>query len=352
MLPNGSAARALRREQQLPTVDAWNVTLQHQLTDTLSVEAGYVANRGSNTFAGDGPAFNVNDPTLVGFAEGVSTNLRRPFFAGNVQNDLGIGGAYGWTQSIDYFCNCATNMYQSLQTKATKRFSQGYSLFAQYTLQYSENNDGSYFAIDPDVNRGTSDFNRRHTFSVSTVTEVPVGRGKMFLSDVSRAVDLIVGGWQFNQSTMIQGGFPFNVSYRNAGQDRDVGPNRPDLIGDPEGPKTREMWFNAAAIGEPGSAFSRPARGTFGNLKRNALRGPGYWRTDASLFKNFALSDASRLEIRLEAVNIFNHVNLGNPDSEVGVPGTPNPNAGRISQTAFGNGDPQRNFQFGLRFVF
>ena len=112
------------------------------------------------------------------------------------------------------------------------------------------------------------------------------------------------------------------------------------------------MWFNAAAIGEPGSAFGRPAIGTFGNLERNALRGPGYWRTDASLFKNFTLSGDRRLELRFEAVNIFNHVNLGFPDAEVGVPGTPNPNAGRISETAFGNGDPQRNFQFGLRFVF
>jgi outer membrane receptor protein involved in Fe transport len=351
-LPNGSGARALRLKQQLPTADAWNATVQHQLTDTLSVEAAYVGNRGSNAFFGDNPAANANQPSIVGFAEGVPTDLRRPFFAGNVANAQGFGGAYGWTQSFDYFCNCATNLYHSLQTKATKRFSSGYSLFAQYTLQRSENNDGEYFFIDPAVNRGTANFDRTHTFTLSTVTEIPVGRGKAFLANSSRAVDLILGGWQFNQNTIIQSGFPFNVSYRNAGQDRDTGPNRPDLIGDPEGPKTRSMWFNATAIGEPGSAFARPGRGTFGNLERNALRGPGYWRTDASLFKNFTLSGDTRLEVRLEAVNIFNHVNLGFPDSEVGVPGTPNPNAGRISETAFGNSDPQRNFQFGLRFVF
>ncbi len=351
-LPNGSGARALNLKQRLPTVDAWNVTVQHQLTDTLSVEAAYVANRGSHGFIGGGPAADANQPSIVGFAEGVSTNLRRPFFAGNVVNDQGFGGAYGWTQSFDYFCNCATNLYNSLQTKATKRFGGGYSLLAQYTLQRSENNDGSYYFIDPDVNRGVSDSNRTHTFAVSTVLEIPVGRGKAIMSDVSRVVDLIVGGWQFNQSTQIQSGFPFNVNYRNAGQDRDTGPNRADLIGDPTGPQTRQMWFNATAIGESGSAFGRPARGTFGNLERNALRAPGYWRTDASLFKNIAFVGTSRLEIRIEAVNIFNHVNLGFPDSEVGVPGTPNPNAGRISETAFGNGDPQRNFQFGLRFVF
>jgi hypothetical protein len=351
-LPNGSFARALTQKQRLPTVDAWNVTVQHQLTDTLSVEAAYVGNRGSHGFIGDGPAAGANDASLVGFAEGVSTNLRRPFFAGNVANAFGLGGAFGWTQGIDYFCNCGTNLYHSLQAKATKRFSKGYSLFAQYTLQHAENNAGGYFFIDPSVNRGTTDNDRKHLFAVSTVAEIPIGRGKALLSDVSRALDVIVGGWQFNQNTMIQGGFPFDVGYSNAGQDRDVGPNRPNLIGDPSGPQTRDQWFNAAPIGDPSSAFGRPAKGTFGNLERNALRGPGYWRTDASLFKNFALSDARRIEVRFEAVNIFNHVNLGNPDSEVGVPGTPHPNAGRINSTAFFNGDPQRNFQFGLRLVF
>lgn len=351
-LPNGSGARALTPKQRLPTADAWNLTVQHQLSATLSVEASYVGNRGSHGFIGDGPAANANQPSIVGFAQGVSTNLRRPFFAGTVANAQGFGGTYGWTQSFDYFCNCATNLYNSLQTKATKRFGGGYSLFVQYTLQHSVNNDGDYFFIDPDVNRGTANFDRTHTFTFSTVAEIPVGRGKRFMADTSRPVDLIVGGWQFNQNTTIQSGFPFNVSYRNAGQDRDTGPNRPDLIGDPDGPHTRDMWFNATAIGAAGSAFGRPAIGTFGNLERNALRGPGYWRTDASLFKNFTLSGDRRLEVRLEAVNIFNHVNLGFPDAEVGVPGTPNPNAGRISETAFGNGDPQRNFQFGLRFVF
>lgn len=351
-LPNGSGARALTQKQQLPTVDAWNVTVQHQLTDTLSVEAGYVGNRGSHAFFGDNPATNANAPSIVGFAQGVSTDLRRPFFAGNVANAQGFGGAFGWTQSFDFFCNCATNIYHSLQTKATKRFSGGYSLFAQYTLQRSENNDGEYYFIDPDVNRGVANFDRTHTFTFSTVAELPIGRGKAWLSDASRPVDLIIGGWQINQNTVIQSGFPFNVSYRNAGQDRDTGPNRPNLIGDPSGPQTRDQWFNAAPIGDSSSAFSRPAAGTFGNLERNALRGPGYWRTDASLFKNFPLPGDRRIEVRIEAVNIFNHVNLGFPDSEVGVPGTPNPNAGRISETAFGNNDPQRNFQFGLRVVF
>ena len=129
-LPNGVFARALPDKQRPPHVDAFNVMVQHQLTETISVEAGYVGNRGGNVFAGDGPATNVNQAILTGFPN-VSTDLRRPFFAGNVPNTSGFGGAFGWTQGIDYFCNCATNAYDSLQTKFTKRFSDGYSVHRQ-----------------------------------------------------------------------------------------------------------------------------------------------------------------------------------------------------------------------------
>jgi hypothetical protein len=118
------------------------------------------------------------------------------------------------------------------------------------------------------------------------------------------------------------------------------------------GPQTREQWFNAAPIGSADSAFARPAVGTFGNLPRNALRGPGYWRLDASLFKKFRVMNDQELEFRIEAVNFLNHVNLGNPDAQIGVPGNNNANAGRITSTAYGGTDPQRNFQFAFKYRF
>jgi hypothetical protein len=349
-LPNGVFARALPAKQRPPTVDAFNVSVQRQLTGTLSVEAAYVGNRGRNVFAGDGPDVNINQPTLIGYLEGVPQNNRRPFF-----------NRFGWTQDIAYFCNCASNSYDSLQAKLTKRFSQGYSANVNYTLQRVRTHDGNYFETDlpehqglydSDLQFGAPDWDRVHNFVLSLVAELPVGRGRLYGSGMSPAADAIVGGWQFNTNTTIQSGLPFNVSYRDNGQDRDTGSNRPNLIGDPEGPKTREQWFNAVAIGSQGSAFGRPARGTFGDLPRNALRGPGYWRTDASLFKHFTLGPSRQIELRIEVVNLFNNVNLGNPDTEVGVPGNANTNAGRINSTAFGNADPQRNLQFAAKFTF
>jgi hypothetical protein len=103
-------------------------------------------------------------------------------------------------------------------------------------------------------------------------------------------------------------------------------------------------------IGTEGSAFGRPAAGTFGNLPRNELRGPGWWNVDASLFKRFALGARADLEFRVEVQNLFNHINLNNPDANIGVPGNNNPNAGFITSMA-PNALP-RFLQFGLRLQF
>ncbi len=348
-LPDGVQAFVLPEKQRPPAVDAWNVMVQRQLSDTMSLEIGYVGNRGSRVFAGDGPDFDLNQPTINGFPS-VPRNNRRPFF-----------NSFGWTQSFRFFCNCATNSYNALQAKFNKRFSDGYSAKVNYTWQVPRNHDGQYFEAnipqheglyDSDLNYGAPDWDRTHNFVLSLVAEIPVGRGKAYMSDISPGVNALIGGWQFNTNVIIQSGLPFNVNYAGAGADRDTGPNRPDLVGDPDGPQTQDQWFNAAPIGAAGSAFGRPAVGTFGNLERNALRGPGYWRTDASLFKHIELGQQRRLEFRIEVVNLFNTVNLGNPDSEIGAPGEARPNAGRINSTAYFNADPQRNFQFALKFSF
>jgi hypothetical protein len=350
-VPNGVFTRALPATQRPPRVDAYNVVVQRQLTDTMSVEAGYVGNRSNNTFP-DSPAVNVNQPTIVGFGT-LSSDQRKAFFNGTTRTTVeNLGGNFGWTQGIDYFCNCLRSRYNSLQVRFTKRLAQGYSITSGYTLQHSKADNNDYFIIDPDLNFGTTDWDRKNVFTFSLVADLPFGRNKMWAKDISPLADGFIGGWQFNSNTTIMSGLPFNVNYTGAGADRDTGPNRPDLIGNPDGPQTRDQWFNTAPIGSSGSAFGRPAAGTFGNLERNALRGPGYWRVDASLFKNIVLPDNRYIQVRIEAFNLFNHVNLGLPDGTIGTPGNLNPNAGRINSTFNSNLEPQRFFQLGLKFAF
>jgi hypothetical protein len=345
--PDGVNPSILPPEQRLPYVDAWNLTVQRQLTADLAAEIAYVGNKGTHVFNGDGPDINLNQPILTGFPA-VPTNLRRPYFQGPVG---GFGAPFGLTTDMRYLCNCADNNYHSLQTKLTKRFTKGYSLLATYTLQRLRNHGTDQYFYDRDLEYGAPEWARTHTVTLAATVELPFGQGKRYLGDVSRALDYVVGGWQFNTSVYIASGQHLNVDYRDSFQDRDTGPNRPNVIGDiTEGGGSQERWFNATPIGSPGSAFSRPARGTFGDMERGSLIGPGFWNVDASLFKRFRFTDRTNVELRIEATNVFNHVALGNPDTQIGVPGNDNPNAGRITGTAANW--LARNLQFAVRVQF
>ena len=337
-IPDGVLLRSLSDKQTLPRVDAYNITFQYQFAKNWSWEIAYVGNRGTNVFVGDNPDLNVNQPTIAGFAAGVPTNQRRPFFQ-----------RFGLTQDILLYQGYgATNKYNSVQTKLTKRFSNGLSLLTHYTFQKSFNNGGQYFNIDPSVNRGPADFERRNVFVLSQLYELPFGRNHSYLNGIGRVADFFIGGWQVNSNTTWQSGFHFNVEY-NGGADRDTGPNRPNLTGDATIPGTRDQFISRAG-------FTRPAIGTFGNVPRNFFTGPGYFKTDGSLLKKFRFNETVNFEFRLEVVNLFNTVNLGNPDTNLGNPtasgGFSNAAFGRITSTAFFGNDLQRNLQFAFRLNF
>lgn len=358
-IPDGITVRSLTDQQTLPRVDAFNITFQYQFAKDWSLEAAYVGNRGKNVFVGDNPDLNVNQATLVGYGSNgvtpdIPINQRKPYFQ-----------KFGWTQDILLYQGYgATNRYDSLQVKVNKRFSTGYSILTHYTNQKSTNNAGEQFIFDPDLNRGEADFNRRHIFVFTQLYELPIGRNRKFFSNINRVADAFIGGWQVNSNTTWQSGFPFNVTYEPCRQipnpadptttlrqcDRDTGPSRPNVNGEINYTPGQKGTIDA-------SVFSKPAIGTFGNLERNAIHGPGYFRTDASIFKRFFFTERLNLELRLEVVNLFNTVNLGNPDSNLGsftANGVlvPNANFGRSTQTAFFGGDPMRNLQFAARFNF
>ena len=342
-LPDGVFARVLPSKMRLPTVDAYNVTVQYQLTNKMSLEAAYVGNKGTHVFAGDGPDVNVNQVPIAGYRPNRNGTLARPFFQ-----------KFGWSQDIAFFCNCADNRYNAIQLKLDKRFSDGYSLLAHYTYQKQEQDDGGYFFFDANLNRGPAGWQRNHNFVFSQVYELPVGKGKKLLGGASRPVDLLIGGWQVNSNTTIQSGLPYDNCFDTGGIS-DTGTCRPNVSGDVKTGVTREANGTIRHFTDL-SVFSVPAVGTFGNQKRNALRGPRYWRTDASLFKKFKITETKELEFRIESVNVFNNVNLGNPDSFIGRFDNgklvPSGGAGVINSTAYFGADPQRNFQFALRLKF
>ncbi len=341
-LPDLIFSRARPNRMRLARLDAYNLTIQHQLTKTVSAEIAYVGNNGHGFYANN-PDVNVNQPTVVGFAAGVPKNTRRPYF-----------GRFGWTQDISFFGNDAPNSYNSLQTKIDKRFTNGLQFVAHYTWAKSLTHDGAYANIDPRVNYGPDDTNRKHVFSLSAVYDLPFGRGKRFLGDSSRLVNLLIGGFQLNTTTNWSSGLPWSPTYGECSQDQDSGICRPLIVGHLHqgvghfDPTTGIVPFYSpvAALVSNGAVsgpFQRPQIEQFGS-KRNPYTGPSFFNSDMSLFKNFAITERFGAQFRFEAFNVFNHVNLGNPNNCIDCGG------GNI--TGLASNASMRQLNFGLKLTF
>jgi hypothetical protein len=388
--PNGVFARVRPFNNRLPTVDAWNASVQRQVTPTLTVTAAYVGNKGTHTLIGDNPAYGINNKTIVGYNPNCSTldpldptqpsagcialnalpsQLRTPYYL-----------KYGWLQGIDYFGNDANNNYNALQITADKRLANGLLFNASYTFQHANyySNNG-YFNIDPKTAYGPNANYRNHVFILTQVYYLPFGKGKRWGSDAGRVEDLIIGGWSINSTWNFSSGLPFSPGLGTCGPSSDSGPCRPDLVnsvkdgsrsGDPNGPG---YWYQivqptlaaadpnclpvfqngvevpSSALNAPGcsrgSSFAQPQLDSFGNIGTNKYRGPRFFNADAAIFKDFTFTERTKLQFQFQAFNLFNHANLDLPNGCVDCG-----NGGSITNIAFGS--QMRRLQFGLRFAF
>ncbi|PYX90457.1 MAG: hypothetical protein DMG67_12770 [Acidobacteria bacterium] len=235
-------------------------------------------------------------------------------------------------------------------------------MIAHYTWSKSLDHDAGYYAIDPRVNYGPDDFNRKHVFVLSEVYELPFGRGKQFMSSANRGLDAIFGGWQVNSVTSWESGLPFSPQYQLCSADRDTGPCRAILVGDVSTGGSRHGFFGVspALLGANGAVsgpYLRPQKEQFGS-GRNSVFGPHFFNTDLSVFKNFTITERIRTQFRAEAFNVFNHVNLGQPsncvdcdfDSKTGLLKSATRSDGTI--TSIASNALMRQFQFALRVTF
>src|SRR5712692_3734394 len=411
---NNVDPRVRPTRQRLPTLDAWNVTLQRQITSTMNIEVAYIGNKGSHTFAGNGPAYNANQPAIgsgtslysclapgatgnpsatqfdcaPSFAASIPQANRRRLFLNGVPAFTYTGAFAGLTCCSsdvgNYFGNDASTHYDAIQVKVEKRFSQGLQFLAHYTYSRAYNYDSGYFSVDPRIAYGPDDFNRNHVFVVNTVYELPFGKGKKYMGDVSRAANLLIGGWQISNTSNWSGGLPFTPKIGECGAIADVHTAaddvdcRPDLLPgqsfstglhrDSSGNLT---WFTPVAALSNGAVaagtdactlarptagpFALPACGHFGNAKRNSLRGPRGFFSDMSLSKNFSITEKYRAQFRFDAYNVFNHPVLGFGSTQ-GNTCIDCSGAGRITSVE-ADASPNapnglRQLQFGLRFTF
>jgi Carboxypeptidase regulatory-like domain len=339
-LPDGIRGKARPNTLIMPRVMTYNFTVQHQLLKDYSLSVGYVGNQGRHMFTGEGPTVNANEPFYIPGST-LSQTARRPFYS-----------RFGWSQDIDLYCNCANNRYDSLQVQFEKRYSHGLAFHSSYALQVSQTDgmgaDGNWsFLYNRTLGYGTYGHFPMHQISFSPTWDIPFGRGRKFGSNMSKGMDLALGGWKLDAATTIYSGFGFDPSYdAPAGFSRpDVGPNGTPNEGSADpyagAKKNRDQWF----VGGLGGAFVLPAPNTFGTYPISKLRGPKFYNQDLALGKNFKFSERLAMTLRAEAYNVFNHTNLGMPASNVTAS-----DAGKITSIAFSA--TMRRLQYALRFEF
>jgi hypothetical protein len=357
---SGTHIRPIR--QTLPAVDAWNVTVQRQVTNTISAEVSYVGSKGTHGFAGNGPNYDINPPSIVGYNDGLPQNARRPLcgtYDPDTQTCSRIGFGLG-----NYYGNDAASTYNAFEAKVDKRFTKGLQFLAHYTFSHAYNYNDGYYAISHPIAWGPVDFNRNHVFVINTVYELPFGKGKTYLGDVSKGMDYLVGGWQLTNTTNWSSGLPWTPSFSGCNSEQDVGVCRPNKgsgsfhtgVGKLNVADRSITFFTPISdiTTTSGQAFADPGAGNLGNIGRNSFHGPAGFYSDLSVSKNFSITERFKAKFVLDAFNVFNHPVYGFSAQDYGATGGTcidcGGNNGKIKDIE--NGTSMRGLQFALRFNF
>jgi hypothetical protein len=338
---NGGAIDYQLYHAKVPKIYQWNFGVERSVGTNMVAQLAYVGSHG----------FNLAFP--------VDLNQVHQSNWAPVDSQLRPYAVYqGISTSGSGTMNAISN-YSSLQASITRRMAHGVSLSFNYVWShFLDDLDSSGWgsrmgpqdyqnAYDPRANYSNSNFDVRHAFKGYAVYQLPFGKGKPFLSN-SRALDEVVGGWQVSGTVVLQTGNPFTVygdqaNYSLAGT---TFPNRNPGVSLYLPNKGINGWFNPAA-------FTKPADGTWGNVRRNSLYGPGINVFNMSAAKSFALPwESMNVEFRADAENVFNHKSLGTPGglnlgSAAGV-GQAYTSSNTISSVTTGG----RNLQLMLRVSF
>jgi hypothetical protein len=300
--------------------EQFNLTVEQEVSPIQTLfKVAYVGNLGRRL----GNSFNLNQPVP---GPG-GTTQRRPFF-----------GALPTLGDITYYVSDGLSDYHALQLTAEKRLTSGLTGLIGYTWAHSIDDvatdfgGGSGTPQDPRCrfcDRGNSAFDLRQRFTASFTYRLPGFGLKGFAG-------AMLGGWQINGILQSQTGLPFTPQLQTS-TTNGTG-SRPDRVasGVLASGQSIKHWFDQ-------TAFTTPALYTYGNAGRDILFGPGRTNLDASLFKDFKVTEKLTTQFRAESFNIFNHPQFGQPNATIG-----NGAVTTISSTV---GNP-RQMQVALRLVF
>jgi hypothetical protein len=339
--PPFGAIGAVTPDINSPRIQSWNVTLERQLGTQWGASVSYLGSYSDRLWGlvayNPGVFMGLGACTIHGVSYPVCTadanlNNRRVLYLENPQEAQYIS-------SLDVFDDLSTQSYRGLKLSMQRRSAGGVSLNGNYTLSRCFGLDwantggtgGGYTnPADPDYDRGHCEQDRTHiaNFTVGYQTpelESPLLRALASNWRVSGILNTRSGSWL----TVTTGRNSFN----GLGE---TGHRVNQVSDDVYGEKTLTRFLDRAA-------FAEPAPGTFGDHERNSIRGPGFWKVDMALSRLFALTTTQNVEVRVEAFNLLNTFNWGNPNVNFS-----SGNFGRIQSQA---GDP-RIMQFGIKYGF
>jgi hypothetical protein len=348
-----------------PYSQQWQFEIQRELTTSTMFSVAYAgSSNGRLPYTGLANAARQASPNGTPAAQ-IDALRAMPWLNANIT----------YTQSIGY------SRYNALEAKFERRFSRGLHSLISYTWGKSTDISSGYFNVengpgggstvqnyyDQSTARGVSGYDVTQFLSWATLYEFPAGRGKRWLT--SGPASWVLGNWQLNYILQARSGQPYNLTVNgDVANLRGSAPNignyaRPNIIANPfqagpvaanpdpgcrttlsQGGKAADIVGNSATWFNP-CAFAVPSA-SFGNLGRNAFRGPAVFNMDVSLFKSIPLKESYSLQLRFEAFNALNVQNWDVPSGTTIGAG----NAGQI--TALAAGTTPRQLQFGLRFEF
>ena len=328
----GLQLRGIQFDYKTPYSMGGNFTLQYQLRPSLSVQAGYVTTLGRHleVFPGSNRPTAILPPntTLTG-AGGLPASqggLQWPLFA----------------QNASYAATWGSSYYHGLQTNVQKKFSNGMNFLLAYTyskvrsdaldLLNGFSGNGYRAPYVPGVgihaDYGLANFDIRNVLHFSGGYELPFGKGKQYMGEASGAKNAVVGGWAVMWAVTMQGGQPFKIDCPSATAAGSscyafVLPGRNPRTSIHINPDGNPAMLNAAAFAQPcevgspgtpaGCVVETTPAGMLGGNQPSQIAGPPFYRWDLSLFKNFQLTERTRLEFRSEFFNILNHPNFNYP---------------------------------------
>ena len=291
--------RSMARNHPDSYVEQWTASIQQALPGQTSLTVTYLGSHGVHLFRRG--YTNLIDP--------VTTTRPLPQYP----------------SEIDTKYNEGMSSFNALVTSVSRRFHNGLFFGGNYMWSHALN-DGSVGAGDGDAAQNvacprcdyaSSDFDSRHSGTLSAVYDLPFGRGRAHLN-TSTVADLVVGGWSANALFTARAGLPINIFLtRNAnelvdGNNVDQRPNRVAGVLLYLSSRSTAQWINH-------DAFSLPGVGVWGNSGRNIAVGPALWQNDSAIEKTFHITERNNVVFRTEAFNFFNRAQYANPSATLSV---------------------------------